>query len=724
MTSAMNERRPLKNNLPLAALLFVILGLTTIGLMMAKGRQDIGTDFAASALLFGVSVINVTLLIVVLFVLVRNLVRAFLDSRRGVVGARLRLRLVLIFLLMGLLPSVILIFVGASLIRDSSSRWLSFDAAGLADGARAVSTRVEEERVRATRALASSAASELGRRRLVDPGAPLASQGLGLPSDTDVVVILNAKDEPEAIYGRSPLLSSELRTLAMEARAGRLAELSVTRDGDDLRFAARQVPDASGYVVVVGLGSSVDSAALAANLDRRLNTFEKLRGARGPITSLYLSLFLFPALLTLVGASWLPFVLARRFARPLRNVAIAAEKIAAGERGVRVEKDETDEEFVKLIQSFNLMSEKLARSEEEVEFSRSDLTRKNIEIDERRRLMETVLETIGTGVLVVNGDQKVVRVNSAAARLMGGDPTRLVDAPLASLTPPEVAPEVSRSLARVLEGRSPLFERDLALFGVRGRREVRMRAAPLSTPGQGPPGAVIVLEDVTPLMQAQKVAAWGEVARKLAHEIKNPLTPIKLSAQRVRKAHLKGADDFDRVLGESIEAIVSEVDALQHLVDEFAQFARLPPSRPVEASLNAVVEGALALYETAYAQITIERKLDDTLPSLRLDGPQVKRVVINLIDNAIAAMGEKGAIEISTAFDTQNRHAILSVADQGPGVSAANRDTIFSPNFSTKRKGSGLGLAIARRIVEDHGGEIRVEDNAPRGARFVIELPV
>ena len=199
MASAMNERRPLKNNLPLAALLFVVLGLTTIGLMVAKGRPDIGTDFAASALLFGVSVLNVTLLIVVLFVLVRNLVRAFLDSRRGVVGARLRLRLVLIFLLMGLLPSVILIFVGASLIRDSSSRWLSFDAAGLADGARAVSTRVEEERVRATRALASSAASELGRRRLVDPAAPLASQGLGLPSDTDIVVILNPKDEAEAI---------------------------------------------------------------------------------------------------------------------------------------------------------------------------------------------------------------------------------------------------------------------------------------------------------------------------------------------------------------------------------------------------------------------------------------------------------------------------------------------------------------------------------------------
>ena len=720
----MIERPPLKNNLPLAAVLFVILAITSVGLMVvAKQSPDIGTDFAASVLLFALSVVNLTLLLVVLFVLVRNLVRAFLDSRRGVVGARLRLRLVLALLVMGLLPCIILIGVGGSLIRDSSSRWLSFDAAGMAGAARAVAVRVEDERVRAARALASSAASELSRRHVRDPKAPLASQGLGLPVDTDLLLVLNAKNEIEATYGRSTLLPSEITSLASEARAGRLAELSTKKEGEDLRLAARVIPDAAGYVVIVGLGASVDQKALIDNLDKRLDTFEKLRAARGPISSLYISLFLFPALLTLVGASWLPFVLARRFARPVRNVALAAERIAAGERGVRVEKDETDEEFVKLIQSFNLMSEKLARSEEEVEFSRSDLTRKNQEIDERRRLMETVLETIGTGVLVVNGEQVVQRVNSAAARLLGGDPTRHVDSPLSSLVPQEIAGEVSRSIARVLEGRSTHFERDLALFGLRGRREVRFRVAPLTSLGQGPPGAVIVLEDVTPLMQAQKVAAWGEVARKLAHEIKNPLTPIKLSAQRVRKAYLKSAPDFDRVLSESIEAIVAEVDALQHLVDEFAQFARLPPSRPVEGSLNVVVEAALALYETAYPQVSLERKLGPDLPTLRLDGPQIKRVVINLVDNAIAALGEKGSIEIATTFDPAIRRATLTVADSGPGVPPASRESVFAPNFSTKKKGSGLGLAIARRIVEDHGGEIRVEDNQPRGARFVIDLP-
>lgn len=716
---------PLKNNLPLAAGLFVALGISASYLLfVARSGSTFDTDFAATALLFGLSVLNLTLLLVVLFVLARNLVRAFLDSRRGVVGARLRLRLVLALLVMGMIPSLILIGVGAWVISDSSARWLSFDAAGVAGAARSVALRLEDERVRSARALASSAAAELGRRRLKDPMAPLASQGLGLPIDTDLLIILNEKDETLAIYGRSPLLTSELVTLATEARAGRLAELSARRDGFDLRIAARMVPDAGGHVVVVGLAASVDQATMIENLDRRLDTFEKLRSARGPISSVYISLFLFPALLTLVGASWLPFVLARRFARPLRNVALAAERIAAGERGVRVEKDETDEEFVKLIQAFNLMSERLARSEEEVEFSRSDLTRKNLEIDERRRLMETVLETIGTGVLVVDLEQRVQRVNTAGGRLIGGDLSRVIGSPLKSLLPADVGDEVTRSIARVLEGRSTKFERDLALFGSRGRRELRLRAAPLSTPEQGRGGAVIVLEDVTPLMQAQKVAAWGEVAQKLAHEIKNPLTPIKLSAQRVKRAHLKKADDFDRVLSESIDAIVSEVNALQHLVDEFAQFARMPPSRPVEASLNSVVEAALALYETAYPNVVMERHFDAELPPMRLDGPQFKRVLINLVDNAIAAIGEKGTIEIRSAFDPASRIATLIVADDGPGVPASNRESIFAPSFSTKKKGSGLGLAIARRIIEDHGGDIRVEDNTPKGARFVIDLPV
>ena len=237
------------------------------------------------------------------------------------------------------------------------------------------------------------------------------------------------------------------------------------------------------------------------------------------------------------------------------------------------------------------------------------------------------------------------------------------------------------------------------------------------------PGAVVVLDDLTPLMRAQKVAAWGEVARKLAHEIKNPLTPIQLSAQRVRKAFIKGAPDFERILTESTGAIVDEVEALKNLVDEFAQFARLPAANLAPASLHEVVDQALSLYDGLFAGVRIDRRLAPELPSLRLDAEQMKRAVINLVDNAIEATGRKGTVTIATAFDRVGGRALLSVADDGPGIPPEDKDQLFVPHFSTKKRGSGLGLAIVNRIVQEHHGTIRVEENVPRGARFVVELP-
>jgi two-component system nitrogen regulation sensor histidine kinase NtrY len=225
-------------------------------------------------------------------------------------------------------------------------------------------------------------------------------------------------------------------------------------------------------------------------------------------------------------------------------------------------------------------------------------------------------------------------------------------------------------------------------------------------------------------MRAQKVAAWGEVARKLAHEIKNPLTPIQLSAQRIRKAQLRGAPDIERVIDEGTAAIVNEVDALKNLVDEFAQFARLPAANLVPSALHEVVEQALSLYEGLFSAVRLERSFDPELPALQLDPDQVKRALINLVDNAIEAMERKGTVKITTEYDRARSLALLRVADDGPGVPPENRERLFEPHFSTKKRGSGLGLAIVSRIVQEHHGAVRVDENRPRGAVFVLELPV
>ena len=535
----------------------------------------------------------------------------------------------------------------------------------------------------------------------------------------EVLAVVN----PRLPSGPDEGVSTE--ALADATMAGRQSEAAVPFGRGELLRAGVPIRDATGQVqgaVVVSTLLPGEVAAEAREVQERYLKFRKTETFRDPIIAFYLSLYLFPALLILFGAVWLSLYLARRITAPLRLVAEGAERIAAGDRGVRVEFPTGNDEFTALIASFNRMSERLARSEEEVEHGRAGLTRKNQELEERRRLMETVLETVGTGVLVVDAEGTTTAVNAAACRLLDIDAGAVGRRVEEMLVGPG-GEEILALTERLLSGRATRQEREVDLAR-RGRaRHLATTVVPLpGSPGSSP-GAVIVLDDLTPLMRAQRVAAWGEVARKLAHEIKNPLTPIQLSAQRIRKAYLKSAPDFESIVTECTRAIVQEVDALKNLVDEFAQFARLPAVNLVSGSLHEVIEQALSLYDGLFGDVVIRRCLAADLPQVRFDPDQMKRVVINLVDNAIEATDKKGTVTISTEYDGPQGRIRLGVADDGPGIPAQDRDKLFVPSFSTKRRGSGLGLAIVSRIVQEHQGVIRVEENVPRGARFVVELP-
>jgi two-component system nitrogen regulation sensor histidine kinase NtrY len=237
-------------------------------------------------------------------------------------------------------------------------------------------------------------------------------------------------------------------------------------------------------------------------------------------------------------------------------------------------------------------------------------------------------------------------------------------------------------------------------------------------------GLLVVLDDLTQLLRAQKVAAWREVARRLAHEIKNPLTPIQLSAQRIRKHFRARTPELSRVVEECSGTIVEEVDSLKNLVDEFSQFARMPSISPAPRPLNPLLQTALELYEGLFKELTLEKRFAPNLPDVRLDPELIRRVFINVIDNAIEATRGKGHVWVATDYDTETQMARIEVADDGPGIPPEERDKLFMPYYSTKRRGSGLGLAIVNRIVAEHRGHIRVEDNQPQGTRFIIELPV
>jgi two-component system nitrogen regulation sensor histidine kinase NtrY len=336
--------------------------------------------------------------------------------------------------------------------------------------------------------------------------------------------------------------------------------------------------------------------------------------------------------------------------------------------------------------------------------------------------METVLENITTGIISLNRDGIMTTLNPAALRMLSLDGTVVGRHYREVLRKDELA-ELRRLLEAMESNGQHALEGEVNV--IVGNRELHLSVYLTSLIGASgkPSGLLMVLDDLTQLLRAQKVAAWREVARQLAHEIKNPLTPIQLSAQRIRKHFRAQTPELSKVVEECSSTIVEEVESLKNLVDEFSQFARMPAISPVPQQLNPLLQTTLELYDGLFNELTLEKRFAMNLPDVRLDPELIRRVFINVVDNAIEATGGKGHVAVTTSYDPDLQMACVEITDDGPGISPEDRDKLFMPYYSTKRRGSGLGLAIVNRIVAEHRGRIRVEDNHPHGARFIVELP-
>jgi two-component system nitrogen regulation sensor histidine kinase NtrY len=379
-----------------------------------------------------------------------------------------------------------------------------------------------------------------------------------------------------------------------------------------------------------------------------------------------------------------------------------------------------------------MMAAELQTNRERLEQSRHDLEHKNLEVDGRRRYIETVLERVATGVISLDAQGRISTMNGAAMRLLGANGSNLGRPAREVLSREDLRPLLP--LVEAIEQRTGggiVQEITLAREG----REINLAAASTVLPGDGLEGAVLVLDDVTPLIRAQRVAAWRDVARRLAHEIKNPLTPIQLSAERMRRHFATASPQSQALVAECTDAIIAEVEALKGLVDEFAQFARMRGPRMAPTDLNQLVEDTLRLYGGVLQRGTlqIERQFTKAVPAVRVDPEQIRQVILNLVDNAMEALGGPNAtprpngdrplIVVLTMHDPRNSLVRLVISDNGPGVPEADRDKLFMPYYSTKGRGSGLGLAIVRRIIVEHGGTIEVTGAHPTGTTFTVELP-
>ena len=747
------ERRPFRDN-PRLVLLGIILLIAALVAMvtLADRSTELSPDFLSEVVLYAVSVADLTMLVALVFVLARNIVKLAVERRRGLPFSRFRAKLVLAMLGLTIVPSVLVLLVGSELIRSSTQRFLSPPIEEVLRSA----NRIAGDYIGEREALVAATAARIGRNI---PAAALVSgdsEGVRRAIAPEVTqgrvslveiyrVRLDAASHPDAVMlvsVESPSLPRGHVRASADLLASRLLiggsdpqSLEPLVGGSELVRAGSLVKDPSGRPIGVIIASDHLSGELASHSRRITEAYEsysQMRVLQRPLKGIYLSLFLTMTLLILVSATWMGLYLTKRITRPVQRLAAGAREIGAGHLDHRIE-PETRDEFGSLVEAFNSMAGGLEAGQRKLELSRKDLERKNAELDERRRYIETVLERIATGVISLGADGRIETINGAALRLLEVD-RGVVGAQADLVFHREDLRPMEALLRQARGGRALAGAQEFAL--VREGRELHLAAAatPLQAEDGSLEGAVLVFDDVTPLIRTQRVAAWRDVARRLAHEIKNPLTPIQLCAERMRR-HFTGAPVPARELvDECTSTIVGEVESLKELVDEFAQFARMPAPRAVPADLNAVLGETLALYNGLFREIRIDRRLADGLPAVRVDIEQIRRVVINLVDNAVEALGGSGAsarengdpptIRIETRHDPSNAVVRIVVADNGPGISAGDRDKLFMPYYSTKRRGSGLGLAIVRRIIAEHGGSIEVTDNSPSGSVFTIDLPL
>jgi two-component system nitrogen regulation sensor histidine kinase NtrY len=720
------------------ALIAALAGLLVLG----RGSSRLAPDFLTDVVLSALSATNVTILVALAFVLTRNIFKLVVERRRALPFARFRAKLVAVLLGMAVVPAVLVLLVGSELIRTSVDRWFNQPVDEVLASANQIAgdfyaqqkRLVSAQAQRLARALSGIDLASAGPSNVHDLVAPDVLQeridlvevyrvGLGSDGQAQVTPVVDvASPSMPREYSRASAARLAEQAAAAASEREQVEELS--GGGDLIRTALpiRATPNGPVTGVVVASDYLTDRfAARARSMTEAFEDYQQLRVLKQPLALVYLSFFLMLTLMILVGATWMGLYLAKRITRPVQMLATAADEIGAGHLDHRV-KAEAGDEFGALIDAFNRMAGELAASRRRLERSSVELERKHRDVEGRRQYVETILDRLGTGVVSVDATGSIRTWNAAASRLLGVD-QRVSGLPVSTVLGASELKPLAIAIDEAARRREDLPPQEVSITREGRDMHLAVMTTPLKRDDGTADGVVAVFDDVSPLIRVQKVAAWREVARRLAHEIKNPLTPIQLSAERLRR-HFTGAPETTRdLVAECTTTIVGEVESLKGLVDEFSQFARMPAPRAVPTDVHGLLDEALSLYRGLLAEVEIRTTYDGSVPRIPLDAEQFRRVILNLVDNAIEAMDRRGVIDIETRHESTNNLVRIVVADNGPGIPIVERDKLFLPYYSTKQRGSGLGLAIVRRIVAEHGGSIEVTDNEPRGTRFEIELP-
>jgi len=684
---------------------------------------SLGTD-AVLVLLIN---LNLILLVLLVFLVGRNVFKLFLDRRRRIMGSYLRVRLVLAFIGIALLPATLLFLTAQAFVNNSIEEWFSSQVEEALEGSLDVAHAYYEDLAATSLGFAQRTATQVAERGLVQPGRREALRHFLTERREEYqldlievfadgqVLARSRRADLEGKVGSEPWSELVRRAAAGEEATG----VDPIGSGDVIRAA---VPvDVGGRiagVVVVDAWVPQSVVKRRAEIDRSFGEYLRLKIQRRPIRTAYTITLVLVTLVVLFSAIWVGFYVARGITVPIQRLAEGTRAVAHGDLDHRIA-GEGDDEIGTLVRAFNHMT--------------ADLKTSRAELDARRRDLEIVLANIAAGVIATDARGRVSTMNRAAARLLEAEVDTAAGRLVTTVFAGEAHAELRAQLAALVDGCEDAIERQLTLERADGgERVVLMTGTRLADEAGAPQGVVLFLEDVTHLLRVERMEAWREVARRIAHEIKNPLTPIQLAAQRLRRRYGGQLRQDGAVFDECTRTIVQQVEELKKLVNEFSTFARMPQAEHTPQDLNVLVEEALVLFREGHRRIHFGFDAASGLPDVELDREGVKRAVINILDNAVAACAARPAkdaderrhVTLATHFDPKLGVVRLEIADDGVGMTRETRARLFEPYFSTKPDGTGLGLAIVSAIVADHKGFIRVRDNRPHGSRFILEFPV
>ncbi len=718
----------------IAWILFALLCSTSLEYYFLQEQSPASVkNNLAVLLIFNIILI---LLFVLVVLITRNLVKLYSERKSKILGSKFQTKLIVAFLILTLVPSILLFTVASKLFTFSIGSWFnlkteqtlqqSMDVAQeyYANLERTSLIRIQKiEEFITQKELFPKAQRQKLNELIKNKRKEYAIGGI-IIYDDKYIPISSEIDKKGAPY----VQSSDFTDILKKSAGGEgVSEFRTSSQGHYLIVAkpltekVRNKLSVWGYIITL---ASIPGSA-QHNIQAIQNSFESYKRQnflRLPVSASYYTTFLLITLLILFSAIWLGFYMARGITIPIQLLAEGTRRISEGDLNFKLGITAQDEIGI-LVDSFNRMTAKLNDSQSNVEKANQDLKITNVELEQRRQYIATVLDNIGAGVVSIDKKGHITTFNKAAADILMVKSQDVVGSRYKNIFKKSHLVVIRKIIREMISKNKESSEGQVEIRLNENSLILLVKAHVLRSPRQKYLGIVIVFEDLTSMIKTQKIAAWKEVAQGIAHEIKNPLTPIQLNTQRLKKKYHEDKASFNKVFEESIDIISQEVEGMKDLVNEFLRFARMPAPSLKPHSLHDIIDNVYNLYKNNSKNITIKKNYDPNVASANLDTEQFRRIFINLFENSIDALEDNGKIEISTKADFAKNKIFIRFSDDGVGIPMADRDKLFLPHFTTKKRGTGLGLAIVNRIVVDHSGTITVRNNQPKGTTFEIQIP-